>query len=161
MTSLTRHRFDGSPAEALSYLHDAGSDLLSTPSPGIHLAGAAAITAVGAWAAAAVWLDHPLAGAAVALVALTLAVADLLPAVWTLSHREYATRYLAARMTYGDSHVRTHPVVVLLGFPVLCFLAMAFGGPPGNPVVWGLIGAAVGMVLGLVRVHHARRTVLG
>ena len=31
MTSLTPHRFDGTPSEAFSYLHDAGSDVLSTP----------------------------------------------------------------------------------------------------------------------------------
>jgi hypothetical protein len=159
MTSLTPHQFDGSPSEALSYLHDTGSDLLSTPSPGVHFAGAAAIAAVGSWASVALMLHHPVAGALVALVTALLAILDLLPAIYTLTHREYASRYLAARMTYGDAHARLHPFVVLVGFPALCFLALAYGGPSGAWVVWGLLGASTGLALSLVRVHHARQSV--
>jgi predicted permease len=159
MTSLSPHSFDGSPSEALSYLHDKGSDLLSTPSPGVHLAGALAIAGIGTWASVALLLDHPVAGGFVALATAVLAFLDLLPAVYTLTHREYAGRYLAARMTYGDAHARLHPFVVLVGFPALCFLALAYGGPSGAWVAWGLLGAAAGLALSLVRVHHARQSV--
>jgi hypothetical protein len=99
------------------------------------------------------------AGVVVIGFVIALATADLLPALWTLSHREYADRYLAARRSYGDGRVRTHPFLVLVAFPALCFLAMAYAGPAGPPVVWGVVGAVTGLALGLLRAWHAHRTI--
>ena len=147
------------PSEALSYLRDKGSDISRRPRPAsiVGRAGHRRRRHLGFRGAdprppGLRWLRGR--GYVV------LAFLDLLPAVYTLSHREYAGRYLAARMTYGDAHARLHPFVVLVGFPALCFLALAYGGPSRSWVVWGLLGASAGLAMSLVRVHHARQKVV-
>ncbi|MDX6205947.1 MAG: hypothetical protein QOE76_2635 [Frankiales bacterium] len=168
MTSLMhqrRHgsRFRDSDSEALSYLKDTGwTSRMATPSPAAHLTGAALFVGLGTWAAIAVGRHSLATGIALGAAAALLAVFDVLPAVWTLSHREYTGRYLAARMRYGNGSARLHPLLVLVGMPAVAGVAAAFTSAHGSAtarLVWGLLGAAAGSALGLLRVAHARRSV--
>jgi hypothetical protein len=170
MTSLLRQQrhanyFRDSDSEALSYLKDSGwTTRMATPSPAAHLAGAGSFVGFGTWAGIAVGRHSLGAGIALGLLAGLLALLDLLPAAWTLSHREYAGKYLAARVRYGNGSARLHPLLVLVGMPAV--VGVAAGFTPAHEsatgrVVWGLLGAALGSALGLLRVAHARRSVHG
>ncbi len=145
----------------LSYLKDTGwTSRMTTPSPGVHLAGAATFCALGIWAGLAVGRHNIAAGVAVGWVAAGLSLMDLLPALWTLTHRQYAEPYLAARTRYGDGRARLHPLLVLVAMPALTALAAASTAAhqtaPGR-TMWAAAGAAVGLALGLLRVGRARR----
>jgi hypothetical protein len=170
MTSLLHQYRQGSlfrdrDSEALSYLKDAGwTTRMTTPSPAVHLAGAGLFVGFGAWAGIAVGRHSLGAGITVGVVAVLLALCDALPAAWTLSHREYTGKYLAARIRYGNGSARLHPLLVLVGMPALAGVAAAFTAvhdSTGGRVVWGLLGAAGGSALGLLRVARARRAVQG
>jgi hypothetical protein len=90
-----------------------------------------------------------------------LSLLDLLPAVWTLTHREYTDQYLAARIFFGGGRHRLHPLLVLVGLPAMSFVAAAFApthAPAAARLLWGLLGAAIGVSLGLLRVARARRS---
>jgi hypothetical protein len=44
-----------------------------------------------------------------------LSLLDVLPAIWTLTHREYTMQYLAARSFFGGGRHRLLPLLVLVG----------------------------------------------
>ncbi|MDX6230455.1 MAG: hypothetical protein QOI76_3845 [Frankiales bacterium] len=156
-------KFRGTDAEALSYLKDTGwTSRMATPSPAVHLAGGLLLVGAGTWAGVAVGRHHLAVGIGLGVVAAALALLDLLPAAWTLSHRQYTGQYLAARLRYGSGRPRLHPYVVLVGLPVLTALAAAFTPADGSVttrLTWGVLGAAIGLVAGLLRVARATRTI--
>jgi hypothetical protein len=155
-------RFRGSDIEALSYLRDTGwTSRMATPSPAAHLAGAGLLIGVGTWAGIEIAGRSPIAGIAVGVAALVCALIDVLPAAWTLTHRQYSEQYLAARIRFGDIRARLHPFLVLLGLPSLSFLAAGFTGADETVPVrlaWGLLGAAAGLAVGGLLVARARRS---
>jgi hypothetical protein len=163
MTSLLQHHFRGTDAEALSYLEDVGwTSRMTTASPGVHVLGGAVFLALGAVAGTTIARDSLPGGIAAALAGAALALLDLLPAFWTLTHREYTTQYLAARSFFGGRRPRLHPLLVLVGLPVMSFVAAAFAPAHASAAVrllWGLLGAAIGASFGLLRVARARRSV--
>jgi hypothetical protein len=159
---LRNNRFRGGDAEALSYLKDTGfTGRMATPSPQVHLIGATLFLAVAVWGGIAAGRHSVAAGILMAAAAGALALMDLLPALWTLSHREYTDSYLAARSRFGNGSARLHPFLVLLGFPVLIGLAAAatpIDQGTATRIVWGIAGVAAGLVVGLLRVGRARRS---
>lgn len=163
MTTFLHQRTGRDDADALSYLKDTGwTSRMTTPSPATHLVGAAVILGAGIWACVAIAGRSAVAAVLVGLVAAALFVVDALPALWTMSHRQYTDRYLAARARYGNGRARIHPWLVLVGLPGLCFVAAGFTGGHESGLArtcWGLLGAAIGLLLGLLRVAHARSVV--
>ena len=162
MTSLLHHHFHGTDSEALSYLRDDGwTSRMATPAPGVHLTGGTVLLVLAGCSAVSLGRHVPAAGIVVGVVGFVIALLDLLPALWSLTHREYAGQYLAARNAYGDGRQRLHPAVVLVALPALAFVAVAAApahADVGSRLLWGLLAAAVGLALGLLRVALALRT---
>lgn len=160
MSSTLRRRLEIGPREAMSYLREGyEASVLVTASPAVHVLGALLVGGVGFWAGVGVAFHSKLAGVLICGLTLALVAVELLPGLYTLSHRDYASRYLSARLRYGDGRPHLHGFLVLVALPALFFLAFAFGGvaggSDGSRVAWGLLGAAVGVALGVLRIVHA------
>jgi hypothetical protein len=165
VTSLQHQRYDGSEAEAVAFLRQGGpwARSLTTPWPGRHLVGGAVFAVGGVWGAIVVGEHSILGGLGVLLLALAVGALEAAPGIYTLTHREYAAQFLAARRTHGDGQYRRHPYLVLVGFPVLFGLVAAFGGhthtqeSTDTRLVWAAVGAVAGLALAIVRLGAARR----
>ncbi|BEP16219.1 hypothetical protein acdb102_45300 [Acidothermaceae bacterium B102] len=146
--------------DAIPYSHK----WLSTPWPWFNV-GFAALIGVGI-IAFCVFDRHYGPGDKVLLSALLLFIAalDLIPAVWTLRHREESHRYIHASSRNWYRNGLRHPYLTILVTPLIGFVYGFGRGLPHHGhasvtsrLAMGAMCAVIVAAIGVFRVVHAKR----